>query len=98
MHPQLPNDFPVTETREAAHSSRYDDRVIPALGDARQILDTAALAPSLNQLPGDIASYLERLSDSSPLCDQPGKLIRRGEENSFRQLFDLYLNRQLHAT
>lgn len=89
---------PAAEPREAPHSSCDDDSVIPALGDGRQIRNVSTFAPGVNQLPCNIASDFERLSDGSPLRDKTRQLFRRREEDSFRKFLDLHLNCEFHAT
>ena len=95
--PQLPNNLPVSESFEARHSRRHDNRVVPPLGRSWQIRKAVAFAPRLNQLASDVASNIERLRNCPALRDQAWEFIRGCKEQSFRQLLDLYLNRQLHT-
>jgi hypothetical protein len=95
---QLPNYFPLAESREPAHSGCDYDGVVAPLACARKILSAVPVAPGFDQLPRNIACDVERLGDSPPLGDQARNLFRGREEDSFRQLLHLYLNRYFHAT
>jgi hypothetical protein len=65
---------------------------------SRQIRNTAALASSFDQFPGDVPCDIERLGNGSALRDQPRQFIRGREEHAFGQFLDLYPNRQLHTS
>jgi hypothetical protein len=90
---QLPNDFPVSESRQAAHSRGDHNRVVSALCGGRQIGHPVSLASSLNQFPSNVAGDVECLSNGPTLRDEAGEFIRGCEEQSFRQFLDLYPNR-----
>ena len=95
---QLTNYFPIAESREPTHSGCDYDGVIPPLTGTGETLSVVPLAPCFDQLPRNIACDVQRLGDSPPLGDQARNFFRSREEDSFRQLLHLYLNRYFHAT
>ena len=46
----------------------------------RQVWNSVASAPGLNQFPSDIARDLKRLGNGPPLRHQAGKLVRSRKE------------------
>lgn len=90
---QLPNDLPVSESCEAAHSrGDYDRVVLPVIG-SWQVRNTVTLASSFNQFPGDVTRDVERLCYGSPLSNKAQKFIRRRKEYAFGQCLYVYPNR-----
>lgn len=95
-HPQFPDDLAIAKAGQAAHLRSDHDGVVAALTGRREVWRAVALAPGLDQLPGNVTCDLQSLGNRPTLRYEAGKFIRSAKENPFRQLLDLYVNGQLH--
>jgi hypothetical protein len=69
---QLAGDVAVSESSKPPHPGGHDDSEIAPLAGCRQRRCSLAFAPSVNELPRDVASDVECLGYSAALCHKAG--------------------------